>query len=266
MAGLFGFVDPGMSSDAARAIAGSRQGMFSPDLGILGAALKDAGASFSGRGDSDSLQQFAGLLQQQQTRQQLMAGLTSADPAVRQKAYAQATILGIDPKPFQASVAQQATPDLLSAMRPSNQEIVAPGANAALPNGINLNVPAAPTGQMVNTPGQSLADAVGGLAEKYPELAQQYAPDIVKQSIEADKPYDLAPGATRYRGATPIVTAPLKNNPNQPFNADGTPNKAYQAFEFAKARNTAQVRAEFRAPTKGAASGPITLPHPGSLY
>lgn len=155
---------------------------------------------------------------------------------------------------------------MLSAMQPQPLTVPAAQANLGSVNGVqnNLNVPDSPTG--VTAPGSTLPEALA--SSDNPELQQQYAPEMIKAQIAQQQklaePYDLAPGSTRYSGSSPIVTAPLRTNPNQPFNADGTPNKAFQAFEFAKARNAAEVRAEFRAPPKATAPGAIV--NPASLF
>ena len=96
-------------------------------------------------------------------------------------------------------------------------------------------------------------------------LVQPVAGSMLAQYIKQDEPYTLAPGATRYgAGNTPIATAPVapkapepftltpgqqrfgpdgkpiaalpeKVDYNKPFLPDGSPNPAYQQYEFGKA-------------------------------
>lgn len=68
-----------------------------------------------------------------------------------------------------------------------------------------------------------------------PALALQLGPSLLSNALtakqKASEPYTLTPGSTRFVGDKQVASAPLTPNPNQPFNRDGTPNKAYQEYE-----------------------------------
>lgn len=170
-----------MSGQAQGGILGSSG--WAGDVGLLGAALKDAGASFSGRpADATSLQEFAAQLNQRQQRAQLMAALTSGDPDMRQKAYMQAAMLGIDTKPFQQQQSNAGLPGLLDNMQ-NGQSLQVPQVTGNLPGlgqiqggGFNMQ-----TGPL------SAKDA---LQFAPPELQQQYAPKVFDEAL---KPRDGAP-------------------------------------------------------------------------
>lgn len=183
------------SQDGAGGVLGNYQ-PWQNNVGLLGAALKDAGASFSGHpADANSLQQFAAQLQQRQQRQQLMQGLLSDDPAARQTAYTQAALLGVDTKPFEQQQAQKALPALLQSMKatPETGTVTAPAFTANLPKlpGIgggdpvanNLSVPAMSASGLTGNmkPGLSFSDA---LQAAPPELQSQYAPRLLDKQID----------------------------------------------------------------------------------
>jgi len=71
-----------------------------------------------------------------------------------------------------------------------------------------------------------------------PALALQLGPDLLSNAItaqqKASEPYTLTPGSSRFVGDKQIANVPVTPNPNQPFNRDGTPNKAFQEYEMAK--------------------------------
>lgn len=269
--GMFDFLSGSQSPNGVLApqTAPNPAPKWATGLGMFGAALQDAGNGFSGKGETDHLQQFAHQLRSQQ----LLQALTSQDPSVRQQAYAIAPAMGIDPKPFQAAQAAKGNQGLLSAMQPTQLTVPAAQANLGSIGGtpLNINLPASPTGTTV--PGASLSDALA--QSNNPELQAQYAPEMIKSQVAIDQknaePYDLAPGTTRYQGANPIVTAPIKPNPNQPFNADGTPNMAFQNYQGTIARVRAQARASenaaYRAPPKaGKVAAPGGYVNPASLF
>lgn len=91
-----------------------------------------------------------------------------------------------------------------------------------------------------------------------PETRQMVAKMMMEKAAKADEPYSLAPGAVRVQGGQTVASAPFKPpegftmgpgqvrfgpdgkqitavpekvDHNKPFNADGTPNPAYQAYE-----------------------------------
>lgn len=161
------------------------EGGWQNTVGLLGAAMKDAGAAFSG-GESNALQDYNARNQQMQIRQQLMGALTSPDPAIRQKAYAVAPMFGVDPAAFQKQQAAQALPGVLDATR-SSTEALDP-ITAQLPK---FNIPTAGGGTMqaggmpVSSgsapmlPKLSIQDAIA--QSNSPELQQQYAPKLLEQ-------------------------------------------------------------------------------------
>lgn len=231
--GLFGIL--GQPSAGGGILGAQTASPWTNRLSIIGAALQDAGANLNGNSSqADHLTKMATLLHQQQVLQALSTGVNSDDPAARQQAYSAALMNGIDPKPFQQAQAAKAMPQLLQNMQggpgtPINQ----PAQQAQLPNG-PMTIPA------INWQGdyrpENMTDALS--STNSPELKAQMAPEIIKQQIdaqaEANKPYSLSPGEHRFVGGKEIASLPEKNNPNQPFNADGTPNPAYQAYEKAK--------------------------------
>lgn len=153
------------------------QGMVSPTLGILGAALADAGASFSGRPEAAvNLQRFGAQLRSQQQQEQLMQGLTSQDPAQRQQAYAFAALNGIDTKPFQQQQAAQALPQLLKSMQPTQDTV------SAIPAPLPMGPQFAPQTAEYQKPGLSPMDALSQINN--PELQSQLAPKFLEQQME----------------------------------------------------------------------------------
>lgn len=66
---------------------------------------------------------------------------------------------------------------------------------------------------------------------------------------------------------TLVQQGQIKPNFNQPFNADGTANAAYQAYQTKLARDRAQATADFRAPKSDSKVAPtFSIPHPGSQF
>ena len=167
------------------------EGGWQNTVGLLGAAMKDAGAAFSG-GESNALQDYNARNQQMQIRQQLMGALTSPDPAIRQKAYAVAPMFGVDPAAFQKQQAAQALPSVLDATR-SSTEALDP-ITAQLPK---FNIPTAGGGTMqaggmpVSSgsapmlPKLSIQDAIA--QSNSPELQQQYAPKLIDMALDAQQ-------------------------------------------------------------------------------
>lgn len=240
MAGILGYGDP---TNTPGILGGAMQ-QGEPDwadkLGLFSAALKDAAAQFSGRDDPGTLQAWRANQQQQQIRQQLLGALSSQDPSVRQQGYTAAALMGIDTKPFQQQQVSQQLPALLQSMRPTTQNLAVPGASADLtlpgrnglaPTQSTLNIPQGPSLGTFQQPGLSIGDA---LAQAGPEVQAEYAPKLLDQQMaadaEANKPFDLSPGQHRFQNGQDIASLPEKNNPNQPFNADGSPNLAYQKY------------------------------------
>lgn len=94
---------------------GQPSSIMAPDpwqnrVGLFGAALKDAGASLSGRpedainvaGQKQSVLQTAMYQRQMQARSQLITALQSTDPNTKKQALIQAVGMGIDPTPYLA--------------------------------------------------------------------------------------------------------------------------------------------------------------------
>jgi hypothetical protein len=66
-------------------------------------------------------------------------------------------------------------------------------------------------------------------------LRPSYIDSLIQQQADANKPFDLSPGQHRYgANGQEIASLPEKPNYNAAFNTDGTPNKAYQAWEMDK--------------------------------
>lgn len=174
-------------------------------LGLFSAAIKDAANSFSGQGDTNSLQTWQQGQQGNQIRQHLMGALNSPDPTVRQQGYQALTMMGGDPSAFQKQQATQQLPQLLQSMRPSQQTLNS--TSAPLPGG--GNVTAAPIN--FEAPGLNISDAI---SQAPPELQGQYAPKLLEQQMtaeaEANKPFDLSPGQVRFAGGQQVASLPGK--------------------------------------------------------
>lgn len=94
-----------------------------------------------------------------------------------------------------------------------------------------------------------------GSTKKLDGVQQQHKVEFVNG--QAVDPYSTTAGT--------VIPQQIKPNPNQPFNSDGTANKAYQDWEVKLARARAQATADFRAP-KATAAAPITIIHPSAGY
>lgn len=234
MAGLFGSA---LSSPASAysqpTIASNLLGLAPSDVGVLGASLKDALAYFGGRpNDANNLtpaiQQSSAL----NAQRALAQGFSSSDPTVRAQAYQTALSMGIDPTPYKSAAAANATPTLLQNLQPQlrdnpvnvTPQITGPGQYAQRQAAGAYSQPT----DYTPTLSQALT------ATNNPELSAQMAPEIIKQQEAANAPFTLNPGESRYANGQQIASAPIKPNPNQPFNPDGSPNKAFQAYEAAK--------------------------------
>lgn len=105
--------------------------------------------------------------------------LSSSDPAVRQKAYQTALLLGVDPKPFQEQQAQAAQPRLLQNMQPQFNPV------QSTPMVSPQNPVNSPMRQMAqNAPNESapsMQDAL--IATNSPELSAQLAPQLLQQQM-----------------------------------------------------------------------------------
>lgn len=105
--------------------------------------------------------------------------LSSSDPAIRQKAYQTALLLGIDPKPFQEQQAQAAQPKLLQNMQPQFNPV------QSTPMVTPQNPANSPMRQAIqNAPTESapsMQDAL--MATGSPELTAQLAPQILQQQM-----------------------------------------------------------------------------------
>lgn len=254
MVGLFG----NRGNGSGGGILGGASNLSGWDAAsLIASGLQDANAAYRGQqgGNLDDTMQLV-------QRRALLAGLNSPDPDVRQRAYQQAALHGIDTKPFQQAQVNKATPGLLDSMQ-NGQSLSVPQVTGALPGighiqggGFNMQ-----TGPL------SVKDA---LANAPPELQQTYLPKLLDTQMAADakasEPRDYAGGTNVYQNNKLLFSVPIKPNPNEPFNADGTPNKAYQDYQVSIARERAKARADFRAPPKAAAPGAINIPHPAGQY
>jgi hypothetical protein len=230
--GGIGYGRPAGLPDPGGVLAPQQGGLFgsySAPAGGIFSALKDAAAYLGGGGSTDNFAQYNAQNQQAQIRQQLLQGLTSEDPATRQQAYGYANLLGIPTDGFQKQQAAQALPKLLQSMQPSTQT-VAP-TSAPLPNLPGQSVQGG--GFSFQAPGLGVNDALAQSGS--PELQSEYAPQILQSAIaqqsKAAEPFTLKDGEHRFVGGVDVANLPEKNNPNQPFNVDGSPNKAYQAYQ-----------------------------------
>lgn len=208
-------------------------------ISLIGSLLQDAYAGYWGR-PGGNVNKAITEADNRNIQSRLISDLQSTDPATRQKAYMFAQMKGIDTKPFQQQQATQQLPDLLKSMQPTQQTLQAPAASAdvtlpavgglpAMPS--KLNIPAGPNLGTFQQPGLSMRDA---LMNAPPELQSQYAPKLLDLQMTADakanEPYDLSPGQVRFQGGQQVASLPEKNNPNQPFNVDGSPNRAFQDY------------------------------------
>lgn len=149
---------------------------------LISATLSDGYAGYRGKqgGNVDSAVKD---MQTNGVRQQLLTGLQSTDPAVRQKAYMAANMYGLPTDGFQKQQAQTQLPAFLSSMKPSTQTF--DSQSAPLPGNGTL---ASPGGGNITTapinfqaPGKTFGEA---LESAPPELQGQYAPKYLDQQMQ----------------------------------------------------------------------------------
>ena len=226
---LFNTSDPASAARLRGGLIGAAQALSQP-YGNFGSALV-GGAQGAQQARQDYTQQQFQDLRMQQLQDQL-----SQDKAKR------AALNSL----FLKGPQQTAAP-----IAPAPQEGIAPAAPVqAAPNPL----PIAPQPSAV--PPQAAAQApqapiAGAQAQapafhlpagfESPEQFQAYAQinpeDALKRMFpDQEKPMVVAPGSHVIDPRTykEVYSAPEKPNPNQPFNPDGTPNAAYQAYEQAK--------------------------------
>lgn len=195
-------------------------------VSMVASGLQDANAGYRGEkgGYLDANLQSS---QGQRLRTALMQGLSSSDPAVRQRAYQAAALYGVDTKPFQQQQAAAALPQLLQSMQPKQDTI------AAMPAPLPMGPQFAPQTMDYQTPGMKFSDALAanGNPELQAQLAPKYFDSLIQQEAKAAEPFTLEPGAHRYQNGQEIAAVPFKPTPNEPFNVDGTPNIAYQNYQ-----------------------------------
>lgn len=265
MAGIFDFL--GASSPQAGVLAsatpapGASRNAWANGIGLFGSTLRDVGANLSGNPQAaHNIADFS-KLQQQQAVQQALAAASSPDPTIRAKAYAVARANGIDTTAFERAAAAGAMPDLLKQMQPQ----INPVQSTPMVTPDNpINSPMRQAIQAAPVESQpTLSDALSHVNS--PELQAQMAPEIIKQQIEQQQkamttlpPEQVAqlgfrPGTIvqqdAYGNLKVAQASDLKSqaavdqqhqielnkpNPNQPFNNDGTANKAYQEWELRK--------------------------------
>lgn len=196
---------------------------------LISATLSDGYAGYRGK-QGTAVDSAVQGMQSHGVRQQLMAGLQSPDPAIRQKAYMFANMNGIPTDGFQKQQAQSQLPAFLASMKP--QQATLNSQSAPLPGGGNI------TSAPINfeAPGKNISEAIQSAP---PEIQGMYAPELIKQQMtaqaDAAKPVTLSPGQVRFGGdGQQIAGLPEKATPNSPFNPDGTPNKAFQQYEQGK--------------------------------
>lgn len=95
-------------------------------------------------------------------------------------------------------------------------------------------------GSRPTTPDEQMSSAMqmmgGGPVQQ--SLGQSLLAENMKnRAVKAPEPFTLSPGQERFDAAgNHLASVAQKPNPNQPFNADGTPNAAYQKYEADKAK------------------------------
>lgn len=141
---------------------------------------------------------------------------------------------GLMQKDQQAQTAGNAS--LAQALAPEKIETTGGGPSSPLPIGGGQSIDYTPPeiSRDVNGDKRSqIAALLNGGAVSQQSLAPQLMDSL---GIGAPKPdFTLNPGGQRFDGSgKQIASIPEKNNPNQAFNADGTPNKPYQDYEAAK--------------------------------
>lgn len=234
------------------------QSPFQSSFGLWGSALKDIGAQLGGRPeDANNLMQYQQVMRQNQLRQAIGVAANTDDQAVAKQAAAVMMMNGVDPSMIQKYRANQAMPQMFALMQPKTDYSLSPEAAKQIQAG---QTNAAPT--VTTTPGLSLSDALAKVNNPY--LSQEVAPMLMNAQLAALAPYTLGPGDKRFVGSTQIASAPalakivngvaydptniapgtVFNNPNQPFNADGTPNTNFQNFELRKAAAGPVARVE----------------------
>lgn len=195
-------------------------------LGLLSAAIGDAGAQFSGRSNPGMVQQWQQSQQQDQARQQILTGMSSSDPAVQKQTALFALANGIDPTPY------------LSLGRPKIEHVgddlvsIDPFDPTKIST-VRQGQPAPPAGYARGPDGKSLSFIPGGPGDPTQAAA-------------------LAGG----RREPPPGYLPTLDGKGLTFIPGGPADPKFAAT----------LAGSRRAPPKPSATGAINLPHPGSLY
>lgn len=275
MAGILDFIGGGAPQGGI--LGGQMQPTpgWANSIGLFGAALSDAGANLNGNpGAAINLSRFRQMQQQDQLRQ-AYALAANGDASQRPQAYAAILAAGGDPSALQHAQAQQALPQLMQNLQPSegfndNPVGVTPAVNAAGPG---VDPARAAALQTNSAPAMSMQPATfAGALQRTgsPELTAEYAPQMIQSQLAAQakllEPYTIKPGEHRQIGGRDIASLPeikiapngqaydagsiqpgaVFNDPNKAFGIgpDGQPiaNKAAQDFDIRKATAGAQLR------------------------
>lgn len=274
MAGILDFLGGGSPQGGILGAQMQAAPAWTNTVGMIGAALKDAGASLNGR-DSNSVAQFQQFQRQNQLRQ-AYALAANGDPSQRPQAYAAILANGGDPSALQKYQAQAALPQLMANLQPSegfndNPVGVTPAANAAGPG-----VDAARTAALQTNaaPAMSMQPATfSGALQRTgsPELTAEMAPQLIRSQmdIQAKSVHRLTPQqavAAGYPADAPVFsdqygnisseakpTAVLKQTQDAAANAPLTP---YQkAMLGRQSSEQAEKVREFNLTNPMAASG-----------
>lgn len=185
MAGILGYLSNDLSQGGI--LSGAQQvPQWANSVGLIGAALKDAGASLNGR-ESNSVAQFQDLMRQNQIRQ-AYALAANGDPSQRPQAYAAILAAGGDPSALQHAQAQQALPQLLQNLQPSqgfddNPVGVTPAVNA---QGPGVDAARAAALQTNAAPAMSMQPStLSGALQRTgsPELTAEMAPQLIQNQL-----------------------------------------------------------------------------------
>lgn len=192
---------------------------------LISATLSDGYAGYRGK-QGTAVDSAVQGMQSHGVRQQLMAGLQSTDPSIRQKAYMFANVNGIPTDGFQKQQAQTQLPAFLNSMKPSTQTLNSQ--SAPLPSGGNITT--APIN--FEAPGQSFSDAVMSAP---PELQAQYAPKLLDKQMEQQ--FSAVTPATAEQkiaaGLDPRTPAQIDSNGKISPITDPNQITAYQTRELA---------------------------------
>lgn len=221
---LFNTSDPASAARLRGGLIGAAQAISQP-YGNIGSAFI-GGAQGAQQARQDYSQQQYQDLRLKQLQSQLTTDQAKRDALNNLfKQGAQASITSAPQAGLAPAAPLQATP--LSSNISQSDEGFPQQAAAPIPQ---APIAAAPAPQFHLPAGFDSPEQFQAYAQIDPEGAMK------RMFPEQEKPIAVAPGSHMIDPRTykEVFSVPEKNNPNQPFNVDGTPNAAYQAYKQAE--------------------------------